>query len=151
VLSTRIVLASLATWRLAHLVAEEDGPANVIARARARAGTSRLGELMDCFYCLSLWAAAPFALVTAPRRRDVPLTWLALSGAACLLERTTPTPEKGAWNVLWEAPARGGGSDAAEAGEPANAAATAETVRRQPHDHDPTCGKEDELNDAAKA
>jgi hypothetical protein len=127
--STRIVLASLATWRLAHLVAEEDGPANVIARARARAGTSRLGELMDCFYCLSLWAALPFALVTVPRRRDVPLTWLALSGAACLLERTTSIPEKGAWNVLWEAPASGGGPDATETREPDPAAATAEAFR----------------------
>ena len=127
--STRIVLGSLATWRLAHLVAEEDGPANVIARARARAGTSQLGELMDCFYCLSLWAALPFALVTAPRRRDVPLTLLALSGAACLLERTTSNPKKGAWNVLWEAPASGGGSDAADAREPDPAAATAETFR----------------------
>ncbi len=127
--STRIVLASLATWRLAHLVAEEDGPANVIARARARAGTSQLGELMDCFYCLSLWAALPFALAAAPRRRDVPLTWLALSGAACLLERTTSIPEKGAWNVLWEAPPSGSGSAAAEAREPDPAAAPAEALR----------------------
>jgi hypothetical protein len=126
--STRIVLAALATWRLAHLVAEEDGPANVIARTRARAGTSQLGELMDCFYCLSLWTAAPFALAAAPRRRDAPLTWLALSGAACLLERTTSTPEKGAWNVLWEAPASGGGSDGAEARGP-DPAATAERFR----------------------
>lgn len=126
---TRIALAALATWRLAHLVAEEDGPANVIARARARAGTSELGELMDCFYCLSLWAALPFAFATAPRRRDVPLTWLALSGAACLLERTTSIPEKGAWNVLWEAPASGSGPAAAEAREPDPAAATAEALR----------------------
>lgn len=86
-------VATLATWRLAHLVAEEDGPGNVIARARARAGGSALGELMDCFYCLSLWAAAPFAITT--RRRDVPVTWLALSGAACLLERTTSDRERG--------------------------------------------------------
>jgi len=127
--STRIVLASLATWRLAHLVAEEDGPANVIARTRARAGTSQLGELMDCFYCLSLWAAAPLALAIAPRHRDAPLTWLALSGAACLLERTTSIPEKGAWNVLWEAPASGGGSDTTEARQPDPATATAETFR----------------------
>ena len=127
--STRIVLASLATWRLAHLVAEEDGPANVIARARAAAGQGRLGELMDCFYCLSLWAAMPFALVTAPRRRDAPLTWLALSGAACLLERTTSIPEKGAWNVLWEAPASSSGPAAAEAREPDHAAAPAEAFR----------------------
>jgi len=127
--STRIVLASLATWRLAHLVAEEDGPANVIARTRARAGASPLGELMDCFYCVSLWAAAALALATAPRRRDIPLTWLALSGAACLLERTTSIPEKGAWNVLWEAPASGGGSDTTEARQPDPATATAETFR----------------------
>jgi Protein of unknown function (DUF1360) len=113
---TRFGLAALATWRLAHLVAEEDGPLNVIARARARAGTSVLGELMDCFYCLSLWSAAPLAFTVARRRRDVPVTWLALSGAACLLERTTSTEEKGAWNVLWEEPTSGGsggGSDAA--------------------------------------
>ena len=127
--STRFILAALATWRLAHLVAEEDGPANLIARARAHAGASQLGELMDCFYCLSLWAAAPLAFATAPRRRDVPLTWLALSGAACLLERTAPIPEKGAWNVLWEAPASSGGPDAAEAREPGPAAETAETFR----------------------
>jgi hypothetical protein len=126
---TRIVLATLATWRLAHLVAEEDGPANIIARTRARAGASQLGELMDCFYCVSLWVAAPLALVTAQRRRDVPLTWLALSGAACLLERTNSIPEKGAWNVLWEAPASGGGPDAAEARKPDPAAETAETFR----------------------
>lgn len=121
---TRFVLASLATWRLSHLVAEEDGPANAIARARARAGASALGELMDCFYCLSLWAAAPFALAITRRRRDAPLTWLALSGAACLLERTTSLPEKGAWNVLWEAPASGGGSAPTETRRPDPATTT---------------------------
>jgi hypothetical protein len=44
---------------------------------------------MDCFYCLSVWVAAPFSLTVARRRRDAPLIWLALSGAACLLERAT--------------------------------------------------------------
>ena len=122
-------VATLATWRLAHLVAEEDGPANVIARARARAGESALGELMDCFYCLSLWAAAPLAFAVTTRRRDVPLTWLALSGAACLLERTTSARERGAWNVLWEAPARSGGSDEAEAREPTNPPPAAQALR----------------------
>ncbi len=122
-------VATLATWRLAHLVTEEDGPANVIARARARAGVSALGELMDCFYCLSLWAAAPLALAVTTRRRDVPATWLALSGAACLLERATSERERGAWNVLWEAPARGGGPDAAEAREPTTPAPAAQARR----------------------
>lgn len=117
---TRFGLAALATWRLAHLVAYEDGPANAIANARARAGTSLVGELMDCFYCLSLWAAAPFALSVARRRRDAPIAWLALSGAACLLQRTTSPREEGGWNVLWQEPTGGSGSgpDTPDAREP---------------------------------
>ena len=86
---TRFLVASLATWRVTHLLAEEDGPANVVLRLRVRAGTGRLGGLMDCFGCLSLWVAAPISVTVSRRRRDLPLTWLALSGAACLLERVT--------------------------------------------------------------
>ncbi len=116
---TRFGLAVLATWRLAHLVAYEDGPANAIARIRARAGESLVGELMDCFNCLSLWTAAPLAFAVADRRRDTPVAWLALSGAACLLERTTKKQEQGGWNVLWQEPA--GGSRADESDERAAA------------------------------
>jgi hypothetical protein len=86
---TRFVLASLAVWRIAHLLAEEDGPADAVVRLRRRVGAGQLGELMDCFYCLSVWLAAPAGLAVARRRRDAPLTWLALSGAACLFERAT--------------------------------------------------------------
>jgi len=85
----RFVLASLATWRFTHLLVEEDGPADVVVHLRARAGESWIGELMDCFYCLSTWVAAPLAVAVTRRRRDTPLVWLALSGAACLLERAT--------------------------------------------------------------
>ena len=113
--TTGFALAALATWRVSHLIAEEDGPWNVVARTRARAGAGQLGELMDCFYCLSLWVAAPAAL-TVTRGRDVPVTWLALSGAACLLEQTTHR-KKGALDVLWEEPARGGRPDEADARE----------------------------------
>ena len=85
----RFALASLATWRVTHLLAEEDGPANAVVRLRERAGDGQLGELMDCFYCLSIWVAAPFGLALARRPRDAPLCSLALSGAACLLEQAT--------------------------------------------------------------
>jgi uncharacterized protein DUF1360 len=89
----RFALASLATWRVAHLLAEEDGPFDAVVWLRARAGSGPLGDLMDCFYCLSLWVAAPLSATTGRRARDLPLTWLALSGAACLLERATaPAP-----------------------------------------------------------
>jgi hypothetical protein len=86
----RFALASLATWRVTHLLAAEDGPADVVLRLRARLGQSLLGDLMDCFNCMSVWVAAPFGVAVARRPRQAPFAWLALSGAACLLERLTP-------------------------------------------------------------
>jgi hypothetical protein len=82
------MLAVLATWRITHLLANEDGPADILARLRARVGNGSLGKLMDCFQCLSLWVAAPMALFVTQRPLEFLLSWLALSGAACLLERT---------------------------------------------------------------
>lgn len=77
----------LATWRLTHLLAYEDGPAMVVTRMRARAGDGTLGQALACFLCLSVWVAAPVAVLAARRPRDLPLTWMACSGGACLLER----------------------------------------------------------------
>ena len=88
----RFVLAVLATWRVTHLLASEDGPADVIARFRALLGRGMAGNLMDCFHCLSLWIAAPAALFVTRQLLDWLLVWLALSGAACLLERLGREP-----------------------------------------------------------
>lgn len=85
----RFCLAALATWRVTHLLAEEDGPSDAVVRLRHRLGESQAGALMDCFYCLSVWIAAPLSFGIARRARDWPLTCLAVSGAACLLERAT--------------------------------------------------------------
>jgi hypothetical protein len=85
----RFALAALATWRVTHLLAEEDGPADVVVRLRRRAGSGWPGDLLDCFYCLSVWAAVPCGVGLAGRYRANPLWYLALSGAACLLEQAT--------------------------------------------------------------
>ena len=85
-----LVLAVLATWRLSHLVAREDGPFDVVLRLRARAGEGMLGRLMDCPYCLSLWFAAPAALLLARRFPGFLawcVAWLAISGGSSLLEK----------------------------------------------------------------
>jgi hypothetical protein len=76
---------------------------------------------MDCFNCLSIWVAAPFALFAARRRTDRLISWLALSGAACILERITAETEQ-LLDVSAEAggqhgmlqPEAGGGDRAAE-------------------------------------
>jgi hypothetical protein len=51
-------MASLATWRLTHLIVEEDGPADVVVHVRRRAGDGMVGAAMDCFHCCSVWAGA---------------------------------------------------------------------------------------------
>ena len=88
----KFVLAVLATWRVTHLLASEDGPADLVVRFRARLGHGLIGKLMDCFNCLSFWIAAPAALFVSRKPLDWLFTWLAVSGAACLLERLGHEP-----------------------------------------------------------
>jgi hypothetical protein len=90
---SRFLLASLAAWRVTHLLAEEDGPADVIVRLRMRVGDGMVAQLMDCFECTSVWVAAPLTFAVTERRRSAPLVWLALSGSACLLERAAAGAE----------------------------------------------------------
>ncbi len=85
----RFVVAALAAWRITHLLSNEDGPADVIVRVRLWLGDGIAGRLLDCFYCSSVWIAAPLALLVCRDPLDRLLAWMALSGAACLLERMT--------------------------------------------------------------
>ncbi len=87
-----LVLAALATWRVGHLLVHEDGPWDLATRLRARAAGSELGRALDCLNCTSLWLAAPLAAWLAPTLALAPIVWLALSGAAVLLERLTESP-----------------------------------------------------------
>lgn len=85
----QLILGILGVWRVTHLLNAEDGPWDVFVSLRRSAGSGFLGNLLDCFYCLSLWVAGPFAVVLGPTWRQDILLWLALSGGAILLERAT--------------------------------------------------------------
>ncbi len=84
-----LALGALAVWRITHLLNAEDGPFRLLARLRRLAGVGFWGEMLDCFYCLSLWIAVPFALLLGAGWTERLLLWPALSGAAILLERAT--------------------------------------------------------------
>lgn len=86
------LIAVLAVWRVTHLIAYEDGPWNLVARARAAAGASWVGDLMDCFKCLSLWVAIPFVFVLDAGWAIRAVAWLALSGAAIILDERFTDP-----------------------------------------------------------
>jgi len=84
-----LTVGVLIVWRVTHLLQAEDGPWNIVVRLRQAAGESFWGALMDCFYCLSVWTAAPVAVVIGETMAERLLLWPALSGAAILLERAT--------------------------------------------------------------
>jgi hypothetical protein len=87
-----VAIAALAVWRITHLIVREDGPWRVVAHVRATLGGSWAGHLMDCFKCLSLWVAAPFVLIVDASWSLWFVLWLALSGAAILLEEQIAGP-----------------------------------------------------------
>lgn len=80
-----LFILSLATWRLSHLLASEDGPFDLLTRLRAR---FPLGGLLNCMYCLSIWIA-PLLYVLM----QTPAIWLvymlAGAGGAMLAHRYT--------------------------------------------------------------
>jgi len=90
----RLLVAALATWRLAHLLVVEDGPFDLAARLRAqlRGGPFGLGRVLDCIHCTSLWLAAPLACFVTTEPGQWWAVWLALSGAAGLAHRATEPP-----------------------------------------------------------
>lgn len=82
-----LVLGVLVVWRCTHLLSSEDGPWNLVAWMRRKAGSGFLGRLLDCFYCLSLWIAAPFAFWLGETYKERLFLWPALSAGAILLNK----------------------------------------------------------------
>ena len=95
-----LLLAVLALWRVTHLFWGEDGPADIFVRLRRLAGKGFWGSLLDCFYCLSLWFAAPLAYALGATWPDRILLWFGLSGGAILCERVTSqrAPPPAVWH-----------------------------------------------------
>lgn len=82
-----LVLGILAVWRITHLLQAEEGPGKLLRRWREGLAPGFAGTLVGCFYCLSVWVAAPAAVWLGETWKERLLLWPALSGAAILLER----------------------------------------------------------------
>lgn len=89
-----LIISVLCVWRITHLLQAEDGPGDLMVHFRRQAGMGFLGKLLDCFYCLSLWLALPFAFVIGQTWRERLILWPAYSAGAILLERLTSREDK---------------------------------------------------------
>lgn len=97
-----LLLGILGVWRVTHLLNAEDGPFDVLVHLRQAAGQGPWARLLDCFYCLSLWVAAPFAYIIGGSWRERLLLWLALSGGAALLHGVISKSDGGQSATYWE-------------------------------------------------
>ena len=84
-----LALGTLAVWRVTHLLSAEDGPWDLVVWMRRKAGIGFWANLLDCFYCLSLWIAAPFAFFIGSGIKERLCLWLAFSAGAIILNRAT--------------------------------------------------------------
>ena len=90
--AVRFTLSALAVYRLAFLVAREDGPWGVFRRFRSALKDSMVGGLFGCVNCLSVWISLPLAAFVGNSWVERVVAWWALSGAAVLADRATRDP-----------------------------------------------------------
>lgn len=90
----QFAVALLAVWRITHLLSKEDAPFDLIFNLRKKIGQGFFATLLDCFYCLSIWTAIPFAAWIASNFVEGIIYSLALSGAACVIEKLTNKQNK---------------------------------------------------------
>lgn len=81
------MVASLAVWRVTHLLHAEDGPWDLAVRWRSALGDGPLGRMFGCFYCLSVWVAVPFVPWLTGQVSTGLVLWAALSAVAIVVER----------------------------------------------------------------
>ncbi len=87
-----LALAALAVYRVAHMVAVEDGPFDAFSEWRERIGQANwIGRGFHCVLCLSWWLAGLAAVwlvaVGIIGWAGFVLTWPGLAGAVLVLHK----------------------------------------------------------------
>lgn len=77
------VLVTLAVYRVARIIAMEDGPFDVFARIRGAIDPNQrawIGRGLNCVLCISFWIAGLAALIVGATW----IEWLAMSGVIAI-------------------------------------------------------------------
>ena len=86
-----MILAILATYRIARMLALEDGPFDAFVRVRERIDPEQqtwVGRGLNCPLCISFWVAlALTALLPYVDWQTFVITWLGIAGGAAIIYR----------------------------------------------------------------
>ena len=77
----------IVVWRLTHLLTSEDGPFEVIIKIRKLLGATILGDLMDCFYCASVWIGMVAGIYAGATIHEIVILTLYYSGASMIINK----------------------------------------------------------------
>ena len=90
------VLSSFACFRLAELIAVDDGPGDIMIKVRAWFGAydldddgepkTSIGRGIICPYCIGIWLAFFLAFAVAPLDWRMLLWWFAIAGGQAFLQ-----------------------------------------------------------------
>jgi len=82
----QLILAILAVYRVAHMIAKEDGPFDVLSWIRGKVDPEQkawIGRGLNCVVCLSFWLSlVVFALGGSW------LEWLAVAGGVMIFHKS---------------------------------------------------------------
>jgi hypothetical protein len=91
----RLLESGLATYRLARLLTQEDGPFEVCLRLRVLLGaydygdtgepSSFTGKLISCPYCVGIWVALGLMVVPDCALKRWLVRWVAIAGVQTVL------------------------------------------------------------------
>ena len=83
-----LIICILCVWRLTTLICYEAGPFNLISKMRAVCYRFRLGKLIDCFHCASVWISIIITLCVYVVNSTTFFLVLAIAGGASIIEKS---------------------------------------------------------------
>jgi len=85
-----LLLASLITYRMARMLAWEEGPFSVFVKFRGRFDPDQrtwLGRGLNCPLCVGFWLALPITALFMPLDWSLIIAWWAVAGAQTVLQK----------------------------------------------------------------
>jgi hypothetical protein len=87
----RLAVASLAVYRVAHMLAREDGPFDVFTLWRDRIGQRNwIGRGFHCVLCISFWMsllAMAWVMFSKSAILDALMIWLSIAGLVLIFHQ----------------------------------------------------------------
>jgi Protein of unknown function (DUF1360) len=82
-----MIMSILAVWRLTTLICYEAGPFSIITKLRLLLYKMKMGSLIDCFHCTSIWISVFLVLAVYRLSPEMILLMPAVAGATSVIER----------------------------------------------------------------